>query len=121
LLQHFIFAIVALVIQFKLEPPHLGKEDDVIWEWNHATQEVFQLPESEVVGKGVLICMNDADYSTFYISDHLKRAIPKLVYMHTFCGIAQFIGLYSSSTNKKSFIHNVLNMMTVPLYQFSIL
>jgi hypothetical protein len=65
--------------------------------------------------------MKDEDYSTFYISDHLKRAIPKLVYMHVFCGVAQFLGLYSSSTNKKSFIHNVLNMMTVPLYQFSIL
>jgi hypothetical protein len=36
LLQHFIFAIVALVIQFKLEPPHLGEEGDVIWEWDHA-------------------------------------------------------------------------------------
>lgn len=41
--------------------------------------------------------------------------------MHLFCFIMQILGLWTSSRSKKSHIHNVFNICTVPVYQITIL
>lgn len=54
------------------------------------------------------------------MEDHLSHASVKLIIMHLYCFLAMLISKVCQAVNKKSFIHNILVMITVPTYQFGI-
>lgn len=59
LLQHLIFAIVAVYIGYVIEPAFHASEGDIVWEWNvEADPNFFTLEDNEVIGKAVLKCLS---------------------------------------------------------------
>jgi hypothetical protein len=71
--------------------------------------------------------LNDRQDSTkntrVWMKDHVYHALAptKLIGMHAICFFAQLNGLYSAQFMKKSYLHNLITMATVPLYQLMIL
>lgn len=77
--------------------------------------------ETEMVTDYYLECLTrNEPQELIHLKDHLFVAFKFLVPMHLVCSVAILLSRWTKSNNKKSYWYNLLDMMTIPLYQLAI-
>lgn len=68
----------------------------------------------------VTIGREDNEQKLILMEDHVEQASSKMIGVHIFCFFALLISKAIAAYTKKTFIHNLLIMATVPAYQFGV-
>ena len=113
LVQHFIFAMVSIYILNIAEPLRRveGENETVVVPYADGSSG------TETVETSYLECLTRTEPRELILTkDHLLQAFDYLIPMHIACFTAILASRWISSNNKKSYLHNVLLMMTIPFY-----
>ena len=92
------------------------------------TMEVWKLEGESQITKTVSFLENDSylecitrpndsgDPQLFYLEDNLRQAFGPLILMHLACVVILLIMHVVQAVNKKSYFHNILVVLSLPIY-----